>query len=199
VSEHPVVVDPLAPVVASLLGCLTERLAVYDVPVCRSFWHPGATAPWDACGTVDGGAEGQAWVAVQRVYPTDRFPAQVAEAHRCVPSGYGAEVVVGILRCAATVDDSGRAPTGDRVTVDAVKVSRDRQIILETIVCCLFGDDPDPGGFRLGAWEPLGPNGGCVGGQWRLDVALPACRCPDLPPLTGFGIDPFGTSPFGGE
>jgi hypothetical protein len=197
----PTVVDPVAPIVLRLLDCLVDRLDVYGVPVCRSVWHPGATVPWDACGTASGDAEGQAWVAVQRVYPSDRFPTQTADAHRCIPMGYGVELLVGVLRCASVVDDSGRAPSADAVTADAIKTSRDRQLTLEAITCCLIDDD-DPGVYRLGAWEPLGPNGGCVGGQWRLDVAAPACRCPDLPdpePTDGFGIDPFGTSPFGGE
>ena len=199
VPEVPVV-DPLAPIVEVLLACLVVRLEQADAPVCRAFWHPGATAPWDACGESGDGAEGQAWIAAARVFPSDNFPAETGDAHRCIPMGYGVELVVGVLRCAATVDSNGREPSSEAVTEDALKVSRDRQAALEAIVCCLFGDDPDPGNYRLGGWEPLGPQGGCVGGQWRVTVALPACRCPDLvEDEGGFGIDPFSTSPFGGE
>lgn len=174
------VVDTLAPIVEDLLACLVVRLDELDAPVCRAFWHPGSTAPWDACGTEDGGAEGQAWVAVPRVYPSDNFPTETIDAHRCFPRGFAAEVVVGVLRCAATVDSSGRAPTAEQVTMDALKVSRDRAIALDAIVCCLIGEDADPGEYRLGAWEPLGPNGGCVGGQWTVTVAVDACRCLDI-------------------
>jgi hypothetical protein len=201
-SEGLLVVDPVAPRAARLLNCLTERLELYDVPVCRSVWHPGSTAPWDACGVTAGGAEGQAWVAIERVYATEDFPAEATLAHRCRPSGFAANVVLGVLRCAATLDDQGRPPSPEAVTLDAVKVSRDRAIMLESILCCYVDDNTDPGEFRLGGWEPLGPNGGCVGGQWRATVWVPSCPCPDVPapePTGGFGIDPFGTSPFGGE
>jgi hypothetical protein len=204
VSEPEVPVhDPLAPVVEALLACLVVRLEQAGAPVCRAFWHPGATAPWDACGESGDGAEGQAWIAVPRVFPSDNFPTETANAHRCIPMGYGVELVVGVLRCASTVDSSGQPPSSEAVSADALKVSRDRHAVLESIVCCLFGDDPDPGNYRLGAWEALGPDGGCVGGQWRVQVALPACRCPggyppEPPPTSGFGIDPFGTSSFGG-
>jgi hypothetical protein len=194
VSDHEIF-DPVAVIVSGLLGCVDDRLGFYDVPVCRSFWHPGADAPWDACGTTEGGAEGQAWVAVQRVYAADSFPTENAAGQRCVPYGYAADLRVGILRCAATVDGNGRAPSPEQVTVDAVKVSRDRQIALEAITCCFVTEDDDPGIFLLRGWTPLGPQGGCVGGAWDLTVAVPPCPCP---PMTGFGLDPFGTSPFGG-
>ena len=176
----PVVVDPLAPIVEELLACLVVRLDDLDAPVCRAFWHPGANAPWDACGDADDGAEGQAWVAVGRVYPSDNFPAETVDAHRCFPRGFAADVTVGILRCAATVDDHGSAPSAAQVTADAVKVSRDRAIALDAIVCCLIGDDADPGEYRMGGWTPLGPDGGCVGGTWTVTVAVPACRCMEI-------------------
>lgn len=175
-----VVVDTVAPIVEHLLACLTVRLDEVGAPVCRAFWHPGATAPWDACGQSDAGAEGQAWVAVNRIYPSDSFPVETIDAHRCFPRGFAAEVTVGVLRCAATIDDHGQAPSADEVTDDALKVSRDRAVALDAIVCCLIGPDADPGEYRLGSWTPLGPDGGCVGGTWTVTVAVPACLCIDL-------------------
>lgn len=171
------VVDTLAPIVEQMLDCLVVRLDDVGAPVCRAFWHPGATAPWDSCGQSAGGAEGQAWVAVPRVWPSDDFPAEMVGPHRCAPRGFAAEMTVGILRCAATVDSSGAPPTSEAVTADALKTSRDRAVALDAIVCCLMGDDADPGTYRLGGWTPLGPDGGCVGGTWSVTVAVPACRC----------------------
>lgn len=174
------VVDPVAPIVEELLACLVVRLDEVGAPVCRAFWHPGANAPWDACGESGDGAEGQAWVAVSRIYPSDNFPAEMVDAHRCFPRGYAAEVTVGILRCAATIDDQGHAPSAEAVTLDAIKTSRDRAIALDAIVCCFIGDDAEPGEYRMGAWTPLGPDGGCVGGTWTVTVAVDSCRCIDL-------------------
>ena len=195
-----VVYDPLPAIVEELLGCLEDRLTEIGAPPCRAVWHPGSSVPWDACGTTTAGAEGQAWVAVPRVFPSDNFPAETTDAHRCFPRGYAAEITVGVLRCAATLDEHGRPPPPEDVLADARKQSRDRQASLETIVCCLMGEDADPGIYRLGGWTPLGPDGGCVGGAWTVTVAVDSCRCPDLvEDEGGFGIDPFGTSPFGGE
>jgi len=163
----------------ALLGCAEDALEAAGVPACRVVWHPGADVPWDACGVADGGAEGQLAVAVERVFPSEQFPQETAGAHRCHPNGFGANMVLTLLRCAATVTDQMEAPSPEAVTADAEKVSRDRDLMLQAILCCLFGEDADPGVFRLGGWEPLGPNGGCVGGRWRIQVALPACPCPD--------------------
>lgn len=161
----------------ALVGFLNVRLAAASVPVCRSFVAPGAQVPWDVCCGCSAGVEGQAWVAVERVYPVAPFPQQDSGAQRCHPSEYAADLVVGILRCAHTVDDQGEPPAAATVTADAGKVARDRKLMLDTLLCDFAGVDADPGTFRLGFWQPLGPSGGCVGGSWTATVALPACRC----------------------
>lgn len=168
--------DPTGHVLSTLLGHVIGRLDGGDASVCRSFVAPGTVAPWDTCCDCTGG-EGQAWTLAERVYPTQPFPQQDTGAQRCRPVQYAAEVVVGVLRCAVTVDDHGNPPLAQAVTADADKVSRDRDLMLAALLCDWLGDDDDPGTFRLGEWTPLGPQGGCVGGQWRATVALPALRC----------------------
>lgn len=165
---------------AALLGAVTNRLDGYDAPVCRSFVAPGASAPWDVCCECAAG-EGQAWVAIERVYPADPFPSQDSGAQRCHPAEYGVELVAGVLRCAHTVDDRGHPPDAGVVTGDADKVGFDRAVVREAILCD-FAGDADPGTFRLGAWTPLGPSGGCVGGAWRLTAAAGSCGCPETFP-----------------
>lgn len=154
-----------------LLGTVLARLDDHAAPVCRAFLAPGAAAPWDTCCDCPTG-EGQAWVAIERVYPAGPFPNEDAGAHRCAPNEYGANLTVGVLRCAAVVDDHGRAPTGERVTADGEKVARDRALVRDAILCDYLAPDDDPGSFRMGGWDPLGPAGGCVGGRWRLTVAV---------------------------
>lgn len=176
----PAVSDQVLPVVSRLLTCANDLLEHYQVPVCRAFWTPGASAPWDACGRTVGGAEGQLWVGVESRFPTDNFPTPSAGAHRCTPAEFGVNLQVGVLRCAHTVDDQGNAPPAEAISDDAMKVSRDATILEQAILCCFIDEDSDPGTFRLGSWEPLGPNGGCVGGRWRLAARVARCRCPDL-------------------
>jgi hypothetical protein len=176
----PTVLDPVAPRLAWLLECLVDRLEHYGVPACRTFLQPGADAPWDACGLSEGGAEGQAWVGIERVYPVRPFPLEDTTEQRCSPYEYAADVVLGVLRCAATLDSNGNPPPVEAVLADSQAQTRDMAIVREALLCCYRLEvDSDPGEFRLGSWEPLGPAGGCVGGQWRATIRVPACPCPD--------------------
>lgn len=182
----------------AVLECLGDRLTHYGAEACRTFVAPGGPPAWDACGA-EGEREGQAWVQVAQVYPSDAFPTQQTGAMRCPPTGYAVQLNVAILRCAAVPDEQGRPPSSERLTADAHKVSRDRAIVRDALRCCYL-EDADPGTYVLGAWTPLGPQGGCVGGQTALTVALASCRCPDPPvPAGGFGLGPFGEGSFGGE
>lgn len=160
-----------------LLACLETVLSKYDAEACRTFIAPGNPPAWDVCCDC-GDGEGQAYVQIASVAPTDNFPATQTGAMRCPPSGFAAQFVVGIIRCAAVVDDQGRPPSSARLTADAVKVHRDRAIVQEVMRCCYL-DDADPGSYVIGTWTPLGPQGGCVGGSTPILVAVPACRCPD--------------------
>ena len=187
--------DRVWPVAETLLSCLEETLSAYGAEACRTFVAPGGPPAWDFCCDC-GRGDGQAWVQIAQVFPTDNFPIQQTGPMRCHPAGYGLSLNVGILRCAATLDEQGRAPSSERLTADARKVQRDRALVSEAIRCCYL-DDADPGTYVLGAWTPLGPQGGCVGGTTNLLLAVPACSCPEPEP-TGFGLTPFGTSPFGG-
>lgn len=171
-------IDNLTPRLQVLLEDVRDQLAAADAAVVRWFLAPGASPPWDDCCATTGGREGQAWVALTRFYPAGPFPAQDTGAARCDPSEYAADITVGVLRCARTVDDKGNPPTGGKVTDDAVKVGRDRHLVLAAILCGGLLADDDPGSFRLGGWTPLGPQGGCVGGAWTFTLAVPPCPCP---------------------
>lgn len=188
--------DLVLPKVEALLSCLEEKLSEYDAGVCRSFIAPGGSTPWDVCCDC-GDNEGMAWIAITEVFPTDNFPSPQGGAMRCDYAEQGVRLTIGLIRCAATVDDQGRVPSVDQLMADMRKVQRDRGILLEAIKCCYLAD-ADPGSYVIGSWTPLGPNGGCVGGQMTLQISAPTCRCPEPPaPVRGFGLEEFGTSPFG--
>ena len=169
--------DLVWPKLEELLSCLESKLSEYQAEACRTFIAPGSTPAWDVCCECEQDAEGMAWVQLNSVFPTDDFPDIQTDAMRCPPSGYGAEVAVSILRCASVMDDHGRPPSSDRLTAEARKLARDRSIMLEAVRCCYL-QDADPGSYVIGSWVPLGPDGGCVGGQFSLTIAVDACRCP---------------------
>lgn len=178
------IVDPLWPLLSSLLQ---ETAAVFDdygAGVCRAFVSPGETPAWDVCCPCDSDREGQLWVAVQRFFPVRSFPSQEG-ALRCRPEAYAAEITMGALRCAATVDESGEPPSGETLTLEAAKVSRDR-VLMQDALLCRWPADLLPGGLVLRGWRPLGPQGGCVGGLWEATIAVSSCDClPEVPHAGG--------------
>lgn len=185
------VADPLWTLVSSLRDEVDAALTEYDAAVCRTFVAPGSTAVWDVCCECQPGVEGQAWVAVQQVVPARPFPTPEG-ALRCAPEQYAAELAVGVLRCAATQDESGAPPSAATLTGEAAKISRDRTI-LHDVVLCRWAGELLPGGLTIRGWSPLGPQGGCVGGLLEITVAVDACSClPEPDPAAGFGVTPFG-------
>jgi hypothetical protein len=162
-----------------LLECLEGTLTVNDAPVLRSFVAPGGPPAWDVCcGEEDG--EGQAWVQLNSVSPSDSFPTPQTGAMRCDFAEWAVDVSIGILRCASTVDDNGTPPSSETLLAEADKVNRDRVLIDMAIRCCFLEED-DPEAYVVGSWTPLGPQGGCVGGQQQLSFSARNCGCP--PPV----------------
>lgn len=183
--------DPLWDLLASLAETVDDTLIAAGAAVCRMYIAPGESATWDVCCECDVDHEGQAWVAVQRYYPVRAFPAPDGPL-RCRPEAYAADLAVGVLRCASTVDEGGDPPSGQTLTLEAAKVSRDRTLLHDAVLC-QWPADLLPGGLQLRGWRPLGPQGGCVGGLLEISVAVDACDClPEPEPLSGFGLTPFG-------
>ena len=172
-TEHA---DPEGVQAAVLLSHVLEALDGAGASVCRSFVVPGLSVPWDECCPCSNYREGQAWVRISQVQATDAFPGG-AGPHRCAPKQYAVDLAVGVLRCAHTIDDAGNAPSASTITDDAGKVSRDRAILRDAIIGPYFGD-LEPGDAVLRTWSPLGPSGGCVGGEWTLATRVMAPRNP---------------------
>jgi len=179
------VVDPVFPLAQALLECLCEQLpGTVGGDVCVCCLHPGTVAPMDHCCRceIDGqDAEGQAWVTVTRIYPTTgRFPVQqLGEVSACNLQRWAADMTMGVYRCAAVPDSRGNPPACDGVTHDLAKVLSDAAAMRDAVHCCFTGDDtPD---VAVGEWTPVGPAGGCVGGQMTLTVGFGGC-CPPAGP-----------------
>lgn len=169
--------DLIVPLAKGLLACINTGLVKYGVPACRSFMAPAGPPPADECSNC-GEAEGQAWVQIAQIGPTENFPNLATGPARTKPSEWAVQLNVGILRCAATVDDAGNPPSAAALTADFDKVQRDRAIVAEQVLCCFLAD-AEPGTWTLGVWTPLGPSGGCMGGVTQLTIAAAVCRCPD--------------------
>ncbi|WP_413808112.1 hypothetical protein [Streptomyces sp. OE57] len=180
----------------AVLGCVCAALdaVAEDVPgqpgcPCRACVVPGVVA-WDGCGPEDcgpGGEPGQLTVSASRLFPAGQnFPAEdrtVQGVRGCQVAPFTAlELVITLLRCAPVMDEGGCPPTCEEQTEAARVLHVDMSTVYSALWCCLpeLGPNPRrPYRFVMGAQRVIGPEGGCVGLEQRVTVALPGCgKCP---------------------
>ncbi|MGW1989573.1 hypothetical protein [Embleya sp. NPDC001921] len=179
-----------------VLGCVCAALTtaaeeVEDQPgcPCRSCVVPGEVA-WDSCDDPCTGEKdvGQLSVSVARVYASshDDFPSDtrtVQGARGCVPPPVTAvELVITLLRCTPSFDESGCPPTCEDLAVAARRLHVDLVTVYNALLCCFPGTDPTRRRgrrFVMGSQRTVGPEGGCVGLEQRVVVSLPGCGCPE--------------------
>jgi hypothetical protein len=155
----------LSKVVAALTDCVCDLLASKGGgPPCWCGFWPGTDVPWVGCGGECGKrACGMGYVTVNAVYPSSSFPTPDTGLTCTAP--LAATLTVGALRCLPVGDGDGMPSDSEMLEV-GLTVIADMAALREAIRCCLDDD------YVLGAYTSLGPDGGCVGGQWTLTVAL---------------------------
>lgn len=172
--------ETLSSILANLLGCVEAMYDHYDVAAPkRVFINPGIEVPWDNCCE----DEGQLWARVTQRVPTatgrTAYPAPATSGSNCPPGIWATTIGVGALRCAHTVNDNGDPPSAGEMTLDAVDMLQDAAVIEHAVTCC-FNNSPALHRLNLTGWTPLGPEGGCVGGEWLMTIAHSACNCPKV-------------------
>lgn len=171
--------DDLTPVMTGILSAAASTLNDENRSPGRVELTPGAVPAWDDC------CAGQLYARVIEVFPTagkeSPFP-QIDSRQRgtadavCKIHAYALHFGLGVLRCAATVNDQGVAPSSAQVTNDAVLMYADSRSLLAVLMC----DVASVRGvhqIKLGRWTPLGVEGGCMGGEWDAFVMISACGC----------------------
>ena len=147
---------------------------------------PGLPA-WAGCNDPcnSNGAGGQLTVNVARVYASTSFPAEDREVRglrNCPPPTITAiDLVITLLRCAPGPDARGCPPGCDELSAAARILNIDALTVYSALLCCLPSTAPVRRGrrFVMGAQRMLGPEGGCVGVEQRVTVALSGCLpCP---------------------
>lgn len=151
---------------------------------CRACVIPGAPA-WDSCDSACSGEPGgQLTVNFSLLYPSSAFPQadrEVRGLRGCAPPPTTAlELVITLLRCAPGPTTNGCPPPCEELEAAARVLSVDAATVYNALMCCL----PHTAGrrgrrFVMGQQRVLGPQGGCVGIEQRVTVALPGCApCP---------------------
>lgn len=188
----------------SLLDCTCEALdaLVTEMPglagcPCRVGVVPGAPAA-DGC---DGGCDvppgeypGQLTVNVIRTYPADlpRFTnvqAVILDGTNCGTSALMVvDLSITLWRCAPIPTDEGCPPSMAELGASAIQLHADMLAINQAVTCCFATRDTTRRKGRrysLGQSVVLGPQGGCVGVQTTVTVALDALSVarPVAPPV----------------
>lgn len=162
------------PAEAGLAGC-----------PCRACVVPGTPAV-DGC---DGGCDvqpgdwpGQLTVNVQRTYMSrqDVFPAELRTARDlafCADPGFLAvDLSVQVWRCAPVQTNEGCPPSCDELATAATQTHADMLAVWRAATCCFSGTGTEQRRkgrrYSVGQTLPLGPQGGCVGFQTLVTVAL---------------------------
>lgn len=149
-----------------LLGCLCAKLDEYERPACRCSRMSGDTAIADICEISDDGKNGQAWVRMTEVYPTDRFPDRITD-YRCGGYLFAVEFELGILRCAVGSDEDGTPPSAKDLNLESDAMDIDAAILLHVAGCCL----PPVFPRQISQWQPMS-GGKCVGGRVTVSTLL---------------------------
>ena len=153
------------PVLVSLAECLCQQITDSGLPEpCFCGILPGGPeVAFDYCDSCEDGTCGQAWVRLGNVFPSTVFPAPQVDNAKCT-SPLAFEVEVGIVRCAPAMGDEGQPPSlGDQFVTAQLAVA-DMMAMRRAILCC--ANSTKGRDYYLGAYSPIGPEGGCVGGSW---------------------------------
>lgn len=159
--------DLVGPILGTALACASTGLSV---PASRAIIATGQIA-WEGC------CSGQVWARLIDMTPmqtSSGFGQVTASGQPCGPVMWRATIGVGVLRCAATVNEMGDAPPSATLIAEALGTTRDQADLGEALQCCLA---PQVASLVMQRWDPLGPDGGCVGGEWTFTVLVDACSC----------------------
>lgn len=188
-----------------LLDCICNALDAQRITMpglagcpCRVGVVP-ATPAADGC---DGGCNvgpgefpGQLTVNLVRMYASDTlsFPRELASSapgggvrdlKNCqLPQVTALDLQITLFRCVPGPTDDGCPPTMAELDASALQFHADAFTIQQAVLCCYAGTDTSErrNGRRyvMGQTTTIGPQGGCVGLQTRVTVALDG----SMPPI----------------
>jgi len=150
----------IMPGLLKLHECLCATLSARNLdPKCEcALLHGEGTQP-----SLPKAGNGYAWVGLNGVFPSKTFPSQDSNSGNC-GSPLVASVTMGIMRCYA-VKAVGESVENMMLYMD--KQMADMAAMRYAIECCAADDELQ---VSLGAYVPIGPEGGIYGGNWSLSI-----------------------------
>lgn len=125
--------------------------------------QPGRAAAWD------GNCDGQLWTRLVGFAPgAGSTPERRHGADLCAVPVFVVTLEMGIIRCAAQMDNRGNPPAPGKITRDGHQSIDDLSAILGVLKC-------NPRTRSVTSWTPTGPDGGYHGGYWTFTVEVSNC------------------------
>jgi hypothetical protein len=159
-------------VMDDLRACLCTELAARSDEVCSCSIVAGAQALPD--GSCDGAGCGKAWVRLDRLYPSMKFPQQDIDGQQ-QGTRLAAVIEVGVLRCIPVQGTTPGSPPDDvQLTNATLRALADADAMYAALTCCeaLAGRATMLGGYVAR------DAGDLQGGTWPVTVALTSRRNP---------------------
>lgn len=135
-------------------------------PLCFCEVVPGeaAVAEYFQCTAA---CTGMGWVRLVSAYPATAVGTPDAQIGNCGKET-GLDVELGIMRCQqGLITRDGRPVPASVVSEAAAQQMLDMETMFRAIVCCTTLNGKD---FIVGAYTPLGPEGGIVGGSLAVSI-----------------------------
>lgn len=154
----------LATRIGDLLGCVCAALSNDGAgPPCWCGYYPGQEVSWDYCGECHGEKCGMGYVKIVNSYRSANFPNPDVSVGCTSP--LVVELAVGSLRCIPVAEDDGSLPHESLMWEAGLGIMADMSALFVAIDCCEMET-------AIGEYTPLGPLGGCAGGEWQVWVTL---------------------------
>lgn len=149
--------------VLDLLECAEDALTnIGSGAPCAAFVYTGEDrVPFDWCDSCSSGSCGAVWVRMDTAFQYDTFPFPDDGASCRGPIAY--QIELGVHRC-FDVGEDGRVDPEDQTDV-SLRLVEDQKALMSAVVCCVSARLR---GVVVQDWVPVGPDGGCVGGYWRV-------------------------------
>ncbi len=175
--------DALPTTILGLAGCPCRKGVVAGAPAADA-------CGGDLCAPLGPGEwPGQLTVNVIRLFASDRtsFPRELGSTQQigggvrdlkncAMPVTTAVELSVTLFRCAPGSTDQGCPPTMADLNETAMQYHADMLAVQQGILCCFSGTDTTTRRtgrrYTVGQTTTIGPQGGCVGFQTRVTVAL---------------------------
>lgn len=128
--------------------------------VSRAVITPGRMPAWDNCDC------GLLYVRLLMVAPksTDGRVRRGSTAG-CGVLMWEVTLGIGVLRCAATINDSGEIPSVRQIEADSGEMTQDLMDLRDFLNCT-------DGISEITSWAPVGVEGGCHGGEWIFKMDM---------------------------